>query len=830
MSYPAYLAIEGPANNNWNSGCSSTENKGHATAWWSLHLPRLAYITNITIYYRSDKPVNMDAFRLYLTNGSIVGDKSRTEVLCYRESDPAVPHIIQNVPCNMTAKRVFFFNRRNTKTAVVELCYIAIHGCWKGRWGTNCTKNCPAECINQDCFPGNGSCVWGCDLQKCFHGTCDVNTGVCTKGCVNGRGGRYCTHYNVAYLATAKQSPNDQRPPANLLTDGNSTSCISLTTGPNSYLQIYTGSLSVITVLYFAFRDVTSYGGLYIVYCSNTSDYLTGDKLVHNGVHVNNNSDVFDVCRYVTYVPLVVNENSQIELCEIEIGGCPYGKYGVNCDNNCSENCAGPCDLKTGNCLFGCLDGWTGNQCKQACNAGSFGGQCLRTCSVNCLSSPCYYVTGECKGGCLKGWKGTNCTEECENGKFGFSCLESCDGCLAKSCNPVTGVCKDTSTCNPGYVYGQYCNKTCADWLFGTNCRKTCNCRYNPCDKFTGKCSADGCKRGWHGESCEEECSYGYFGFNCMDYCEGCVNKSCDIYDGNCTDGCVKGYSGYTCDKADIKYQESSSTNPGPAIGGGMGAAILVILIIIVAIIMYRRRLPSNYKKHASNSEHRNSSNENPYMNQERNEYVNVGCVTDANDITVSVHERASRMSDVFPTEDGVEDEFNVYNNVPSKKSIDEDNILIGDLKHIIEEKQKNESFKEEYEILPKGLIHPHMEGSKDENKIKNRFLTTWPYDHSRVVLVGDTKHDYINASYIDSYDNEKAYIASQGPKKNTVRDFWHMVWQEKTGKIVMVTQIQEERRRKCEQYWPQEINRPMVVDQYKLTMRGGNNIYHLCV
>lgn len=34
-----------------------------------------------------------------------------------------------------------------------------------------------------------------------------------------------------------------------------------------------------------------------------------------------------------------------------------------------------------------------------------------------------------------------------------------------------------------------------------------------------------------------------------------------------------------------------------------------------------------------------------------------------------------------------------------------------------------------------------------------------------------------------------------EGPKKNTVRDFWHMLWQENVGKVVMVTQLIEGKR-----------------------------------
>ncbi|OPL33216.1 receptor-type kappa tyrosine-protein phosphatase, partial [Mytilus galloprovincialis] len=86
--------------------------------------------------------------------------------------------------------------------------------------------------------------------------------------------------------------------------------------------------------------------------------------------------------------------------------------------------------------------------------------------------------------------------------------------------------------------------------------------------------------------------------------------------------------------------------------------------------------------------------------------------------------------------------------------------------------------------------------------------------DHSRVFLKGDTKHDYINASYIDNYDQEKAYIASQGPKKVTMRDFWHMIWQENVGKIVMVTQLEENKKKKCEMYWPEIVNTPMVNEK----------------
>lgn len=44
---------------------------------------------------------------------------------------------------------------------------------------------------------------------------------------------------------------------------------------------------------------------------------------------------------------------------------------------------------------------------------------------------------------------------ECSTGKFGFNCNESCDGCLLNYCVKETGICTDTSGCNPGWQPGK---------------------------------------------------------------------------------------------------------------------------------------------------------------------------------------------------------------------------------------------------------------------------------------------------------------------------------------------------------------------------------------
>ncbi|XP_062574635.1 receptor-type tyrosine-protein phosphatase T-like isoform X2 [Saccostrea cucullata] len=112
--------------------------------------------------------------------------------------------------------------------------------------------------------------------------------------------------------------------------------------------------------------------------------------------------------------------------------------------------------------------------------------------------------------------------------------------------------------------------------------------------------------------------------------------------------------------------------------------------------------------------------------------------------------------------------------------------------------------FKAEYEKISKGELHSCDAGKRDENKTKNRYKSTFPYDHSRVKFrMTDMKSDYINANYIKDISGEQRYIATQGPKKKTVADFWTMIWQESIEIIVCLTNLKEEKKEKCAQYWP---------------------------
>ncbi|XP_041435756.1 receptor-type tyrosine-protein phosphatase S isoform X9 [Xenopus laevis] len=93
-------------------------------------------------------------------------------------------------------------------------------------------------------------------------------------------------------------------------------------------------------------------------------------------------------------------------------------------------------------------------------------------------------------------------------------------------------------------------------------------------------------------------------------------------------------------------------------------------------------------------------------------------------------------------------------------------------------------------------------------NKFKNRLVNIMPYETTRVCLQpirGVEGSDYINASFIDGYRQQKAYIATQGPLAETTEDFWRMLWENNSTIVVMLTKLREMGREKCHQYWPAE-------------------------
>ncbi|XP_062450975.1 receptor-type tyrosine-protein phosphatase V-like isoform X9 [Rhea pennata] len=120
-----------------------------------------------------------------------------------------------------------------------------------------------------------------------------------------------------------------------------------------------------------------------------------------------------------------------------------------------------------------------------------------------------------------------------------------------------------------------------------------------------------------------------------------------------------------------------------------------------------------------------------------------------------------------------------------------------------------NHSFFQEFEELKEvGKEQPKVEAELSTNISKNRYPHVLPYDHSRVKLsqLGEDPHsDYINANFMPGYTSQQEFIATQGPLKKTIEDFWRLVWEQNVCNIIMLTVCMENGRVLCDHYWPSE-------------------------
>uniref|UniRef100_A0A9J7YLQ8 Receptor-type tyrosine-protein phosphatase C n=1 Tax=Cyprinus carpio carpio TaxID=630221 RepID=A0A9J7YLQ8_CYPCA len=130
--------------------------------------------------------------------------------------------------------------------------------------------------------------------------------------------------------------------------------------------------------------------------------------------------------------------------------------------------------------------------------------------------------------------------------------------------------------------------------------------------------------------------------------------------------------------------------------------------------------------------------------------------------------------------------------------------------------------FMDEFQSIPRIFSNYTIkEAKKSENQYKNRYVDILPYDYNRVTLSTGGEDNYINASFIEGYREPKKYIAAQGPKDETVVDFWRMVWEQKSSIIVMVTRCEEGNKTKCAQYWPSLDRETEIFEDFVVKIRS---------
>ncbi|XP_069125791.1 receptor-type tyrosine-protein phosphatase T-like isoform X3 [Argopecten irradians] len=794
--------VDGCTKTNIGSNCCThTQGTGPKTVWWQVDLEELMTINSITIYYRDHFQQKLAGYQLYISNTT---STPQDGVLCYVDRSTSLADVQLTIThqCPYVGQYVTVYNYRSDPKrqswyddyAVLELCEVQVWGCPVGTYGDgNCDNACSADCYGGNCNATTGACFY-C-IPKKYGTTCERD---CSINCLNQNCDKVTGHCNVCnpgwYGHMCNQICSQNCSGATCeRTTGNCFSCVS---------------------------------GRY------------GDKC-ENGCSMNCHG-------------MMCDRNSG------RCTDCNPGWYGDMCNQRCSHNCSGTsCDRTTGNCLA-CVSGTYGNMCENSCSmncngtlcdryngrcteciTGRYGESCDQICSNNCTGKLCERSNGHCLG-CVLGTYG----EMCEN-----SCSLNCIG-MVPVCDRNTGRCTD---CVPKR-YGDTCDRICSSNCNGTTCGRndghclecfagkhgnicdmdcSMNCKDTLCGKDTGHCI--GCVRGSYGIDCSmacdsnclecdqqngecTECAAGLYGTNCSLSCGHC--SICQIDTGVCVTPCDDGYQGDLCATRKVAEpgEPAPSVGAAPIVGAVVGVVVVGVVAIVIVLFIRRRRLNAEQQKPFSDI---GENNKNLYLKPESknrrsgvtdsNIYSNISEQEEPSEAGASVYVNAGLVGEASGSGDVY------YNSGPI-------GFPVSELKSIVETKMKNKAkaFEDEYKSIPSGALHKHTTGTLDHNKVKNRFKTTFPYDHSRVILdiVGKDPHsDYINANYIDSVTKPALYVATQGPRPGTVNDFWRMIWQLQTGKIVMLTNLIEGGKPKCDKYWPDEGEKPLDAPHFYIVL-----------
>ncbi|CAB3999896.1 receptor-type tyrosine- phosphatase S-like isoform X10, partial [Paramuricea clavata] len=244
-----------------------------------------------------------------------------------------------------------------------------------------------------------------------------------------------------------------------------------------------------------------------------------------------------------------------------------------------------------------------------------------------------------------------------------------------------------------------------------------------------------------------------------------------------------------------VQAREDDETNYVPMFGGII-AGVLIFAFVIIIVAMFVRY---NYRKRQRNQRHSGQASRttpNVLITRE-NGHTHMSSPSDHLSSDSPGSEKYLR-----PERKGNSVQVPLKVLSKSTKPIPVSNLL----EYCTDHRQDgNKGFAEEFKSIDTGVKYSYEECKKPVNKPKNRYANIVTYDHTRVCLsnLRDNGSDYINANYVDGYNCQEKFIATQGPVASTFNDFWRMVWEQNCAAIVMVTNLIEKGKVKCQKYWP---------------------------
>ncbi|XP_078612814.1 uncharacterized protein LOC144882706 [Branchiostoma floridae x Branchiostoma japonicum] len=290
--------------------------------------------------------------------------------------------------------------------------------------------------------------------------------------------------------------------------------------------------------------------------------------------------------------------------------GCPAGKYGILCDQDCVCKNGARCHGFNGACK--CQHGWQGVACdipkpdiaatttpsdlRAIYISANVTIQCrVYNIDVDTLSLRFPNTSGIMREGvnqldivfnaqlhdngrytCWvrdKQGKVLSATIElnvnCPPNRKGKLCDEACDCVQGTGCDRRTGC-----VCPPGFTAWTKCAGKCLEGTYGSDCAKTCDCNGGSCSHTDGKCT---CAAGWYGSDCRGPCPKGRYGWRCRRVCSCKNNATCHHVDGNCT--CAPPWGGRDCDELQVAQATSLLEILVP-----LSSIILVVIAVLVVL------------------------------------------------------------------------------------------------------------------------------------------------------------------------------------------------------------------------------------------------------